>query len=143
GHDVTVYATGDSRPPGRLRFAFAAPVWPPDFDRERQHARHAWLDSSDCGADIVHLNVPDALLESSGATPSVITVHHAADARRGAQACRFASPVRTGPGTTPATTLTTPPRCCRACARRRRRCSGSASSTTRASSASCSAPRRS
>jgi len=42
GNTLTVYATGDSHPAGRLRFRFAAPIWPPDYAREREHAAFAW-----------------------------------------------------------------------------------------------------
>src|SRR5207253_44081 len=56
GHAVTVYATGDSRPAGRLRYRFAEPIWPPDYSREREHCAFAWDDIAREGADIVHLN---------------------------------------------------------------------------------------
>src|SRR5947209_1253034 len=60
GHDVIVYATGSSRPAGRLRYCFERPMWPPDWSREREHATFAWCDIAEQGADVVHVNGPDA-----------------------------------------------------------------------------------
>jgi glycosyltransferase involved in cell wall biosynthesis len=76
GHDVVVYATGDSRPAGRLRARFARPVWPPDPAAEREHARFALRDVEAFAPDIVHVNLPDALLAAAGARcPVVVTLH--------------------------------------------------------------------
>ena len=76
GHDVVVYATGDSRPAGRLRVHFARPIWPPDASAEREHAQFALRDVATFAPDIVHVNLPDALIPARGATcPLVATLH--------------------------------------------------------------------
>ena len=78
GHDVVVYATGDSHPAGRLRAHFARPVWPPDASAEREHARFALRDVAAFAPDIVHVNLPDALILARGvACPLVATIHGA------------------------------------------------------------------
>ncbi len=77
GHEVVVYATGDSRPAGALRACVPRPVWPPDYEAERRHAAFARHDVERIGADVVHLNSPDALLEFAGCRlPLVVTLHH-------------------------------------------------------------------
>jgi glycosyltransferase involved in cell wall biosynthesis len=42
GHDVTVFASGDSRPEARLRFHFPRPIWPPTKWRSSAMPRFAW-----------------------------------------------------------------------------------------------------
>jgi glycosyltransferase involved in cell wall biosynthesis len=80
GHEVFVYATGDSRPAGTLRYCFPRPVWPPDPEAERRHAAWAWRDARSRSPDVVHLNSPEALLEWSGGEPApVVTIHHGRD----------------------------------------------------------------
>ena len=89
GHAVTVYATGDSRPAGRLRYRFAEPIWPPDYSREREHCAFAWDDIAREGADIVHLNMPDGLLESPPRAGALITLHHPCDPKLEAIYARY------------------------------------------------------
>jgi glycosyltransferase involved in cell wall biosynthesis len=79
GHEVIVYATGDSRPAGTLRYHFSRAVWPPDAAAERRHAAWAWRDARALGAEVAHVNSPEALLEWDGALPTVATIHHAFD----------------------------------------------------------------
>jgi glycosyltransferase involved in cell wall biosynthesis len=79
GHEVLVYATGDSRPAGTLRHLFARAVWPPDSAAERRHAAWAWRDARALGAEVAHVNSPEALLEWDGELPTVATIHHALD----------------------------------------------------------------
>lgn len=92
GHEVIVYATGDSRPAGRLRYRFAHASWPIDFSRERAHAEFAWRDLASFEPDVVHCNLPDALCPELGdGRPTVVTIHHQRLARlmpayRGAKA---------------------------------------------------------
>jgi glycosyltransferase involved in cell wall biosynthesis len=82
GHQVFVYATGDSRPAGTLRHCFASAVWPPDPAAERRHGAWAWRDARALAADVVHVNSPEALLEWDGAEPApVVTIHHALEER--------------------------------------------------------------
>ena len=78
GHDVVVYATGDSLPAGRLRYRFAAARWPPDPSAEREHAQYAWSDLRRFRPDVVHVNGPEALpCEEAFAPPVVATIHDA------------------------------------------------------------------
>jgi glycosyltransferase involved in cell wall biosynthesis len=84
GHDVTVFATGDSDVP-RLRARFERPVWPPDPYFELLHCRFAAREIARGGFDVVHAQTP-ALLAFADAlgAPLVYTVHHAADPARSA-----------------------------------------------------------
>ncbi|HJU21424.1 MAG TPA: glycosyltransferase family 4 protein [Casimicrobiaceae bacterium] len=76
GHDVIVYATGDSKPAGRLRSSVERPIWPPDFAAEAAHARFALHDVDTVAPDIVHVNRPDALLpDDEWPCPVVVTLH--------------------------------------------------------------------
>lgn len=80
GHDVTLYATGDSQAPDgvTLRARFDAPVWPPQPYAELDHAAWAVEDIlGDARFDVVHAHVPSALAFSSMFdAPLVYTVHH-------------------------------------------------------------------
>jgi glycosyltransferase involved in cell wall biosynthesis len=86
GHDVTVFATGDSRPAGELRFRFAAPVWPPDDLAELRHAAFAFSHVAAEAArgrpyDVVHAHqAPAIAFGVMDATPLVLTIHHDRDA---------------------------------------------------------------
>jgi glycosyltransferase involved in cell wall biosynthesis len=79
GHDVTTFATGNSRVCGELRYHFARNVWPPDLDAEREHAEAAWREILDdpIGFDVVHVH-SGAALHAPGADvpPTVLTIHH-------------------------------------------------------------------
>jgi glycosyltransferase involved in cell wall biosynthesis len=80
GHEVTVFATGDSRAP-RLRAFFDRPVWPPDPYAEILHCRAAARHVRRGGFDVVHAHTPAmlAFADELGA-PLVYTVHHAGPA---------------------------------------------------------------
>jgi len=78
-HDVTVFATGDSRAPG-LRALFRRAVWPPDPYAELLHARFAVREIAAGGFDVVHAHVPAILaFVADLRTPLVYTLHHEAD----------------------------------------------------------------
>ncbi len=79
GHEVTVFATGDSRVP-RLRARFRSAVWPPDPHLGLLHARFAAGEIAQGGYDVVHAHLP-ALLAFADAlrAPLVYTIHHAPD----------------------------------------------------------------
>src|SRR6185312_11277527 len=78
GHELTVYAPGTSRPPGRLRWCFPRPIWPPDRARELEHAEHAWRDLQRDPPDVVHVNTPTALVAPARRDiPTIATLHHA------------------------------------------------------------------
>jgi glycosyltransferase involved in cell wall biosynthesis len=78
GHEVTVFATGNSEPAGELRFYFHAPVWPPDDLAELRHETCAWHDivNASPAFDVVHCNHPAAVsLQRVAPLPTVLTLH--------------------------------------------------------------------
>ena len=68
GHDVTVFATGDSRVPGARAF-FGRAVWPPDPHSELLHCRFAAREIARGDFDVVHAHVP-AMLAFADELPS-------------------------------------------------------------------------
>ena len=76
GHDVTLFGTGDSAPPCRLRAGIPRAVWPPDERVERAHA--AWaaaaIDEDVASFDLVHAHTP-AFLEFADLLPDLPVVH--------------------------------------------------------------------
>jgi glycosyltransferase involved in cell wall biosynthesis len=77
GHEVTVYATGDSTAPGRQRALFSQPIWPPNDLCELRHAAFAWQDIARGGFDLVHGNHAEHLAFTPFVdVPTVLTVHH-------------------------------------------------------------------
>ena len=80
GHEVAVFATGDSRAPG-LRAAFEAAVWPPDPYSELLHCRFAAEEIlADDGFDVVHAHSPSMVgFADALPVPMVYTLHHALD----------------------------------------------------------------
>jgi glycosyltransferase involved in cell wall biosynthesis len=79
GHDVTVFATGDSRAPG-LRALFDEPVWPPHAHIELLHCRFAAREIARGDFDVAHAHLAGLLAFADDLpSPMVYTVHHAAD----------------------------------------------------------------
>jgi glycosyltransferase involved in cell wall biosynthesis len=79
GHQVTVFATGDSTPEAELRAHFSAPVWPPDDMAELRHAAFAWrsIGAEDPPFDVIHAHQAQAIAFSAVCpVPTVITFHH-------------------------------------------------------------------
>jgi glycosyltransferase involved in cell wall biosynthesis len=79
GHDVTVFATGDSVPEAELRALFPAAVWPPDDMAELRHAAFSWssICAEDPPFDVVHAHHPYGIAFSTvGSVPTVVTMHH-------------------------------------------------------------------
>jgi glycosyltransferase involved in cell wall biosynthesis len=77
GHDVTVFATGDSRAAGKLRALFPCPQWPPRDLSEMRHAEFAWKELARGGFDVVHVHHAAALPFSDFVpVPCVATLHH-------------------------------------------------------------------
>ena len=79
GHQVTVFATGDSTPEAELRSHFAAPVWPPDDMAELRHSAFAWnsICAEDPPFDVVHAHQAHAIAFSAVCpVPTVLTLHH-------------------------------------------------------------------
>jgi glycosyltransferase involved in cell wall biosynthesis len=81
GHDVTLFATGDSEGPD-VRWLFERAVWPPDNDLELEHSMFAAQEIAREQFDLVHVHVPSLVAEArSLGAPVVYTVHHARDER--------------------------------------------------------------
>jgi glycosyltransferase involved in cell wall biosynthesis len=79
GHDVTMFATGDSKPACRLKSCFPEPVWPPNELAELRHASFAWAEVARAlhGFDVVHLHHAAGLsFTRLVSTPTVYTIHH-------------------------------------------------------------------
>ncbi|HET8541338.1 MAG TPA: glycosyltransferase [Anaeromyxobacter sp.] len=76
GHEVTVFATGDSRV-RRLRACFRRAIWPPDPYAGLLHARFAAAEIAAGAFDVVHAHLPSFLAFGEDlAAPVVYTVHH-------------------------------------------------------------------
>ncbi|AUX25395.1 glycosyl transferase [Sorangium cellulosum] len=79
GHEVTLYATGDSVVSGRRRALYPTACWPPALEDEANHA--AWAISEiarEGGFDVLHLSSPVGILFiRSVRVPVVHTIHHA------------------------------------------------------------------
>jgi glycosyltransferase involved in cell wall biosynthesis len=81
GHDVTLFATGDSEGPD-LRWAFERPVWPPDPESELAHCRAAARTIARERFDLVHAHAAPLLASARElGAPVVYTIHHARDER--------------------------------------------------------------
>jgi glycosyltransferase involved in cell wall biosynthesis len=79
GHEVVLFATGDSRVPG-LRWAFEQAIWPPEPWAEVVHCRRAAELAATGGFDLVHAHAPAmAAFADRLPCPLVLTLHHAAD----------------------------------------------------------------
>lgn len=95
GHEVVLFATGDSRPPCAVRALFPRPVWPPAPLPELAHV--AWAAEQIArdvrGFDVVHAHLPMAvaLARLLPGLPVVYTLHHDRDE----ELARF---YRLGPG---------------------------------------------
>jgi glycosyltransferase involved in cell wall biosynthesis len=78
GHDVTLYATGDSRAAGDVRAYYQSAIWPPDPYHELNHVARAMYELlSTVKVDVIHANTPAALAFARMVdTPIVYTLHH-------------------------------------------------------------------
>ena len=80
GHDVTLFATGDSRSSGRLEFFYSRSQWPPETLTDLHHVSWAMERAAAGGFDVVHANSAVALaLHRFLPTPLVYTLHHQRD----------------------------------------------------------------
>src|SRR5579883_2601166 len=62
GHEIVLFATGDSKVSGQVLSRFSAPVWPPEPYHEIAHAAWAFQRIvADGPFDVVHAHVPSAL----------------------------------------------------------------------------------
>src|SRR6185503_13477015 len=82
GHEVTLYATGDSQSSARLKFLFPKAVWPPkniflNPVTEIDHASWAVQDATLSGAEIIHMHCPLGIsLQRFSSVPQIYTIHH-------------------------------------------------------------------
>jgi glycosyltransferase involved in cell wall biosynthesis len=79
GHQVTLFATGDSRTRAPLQALYEEAVWPPDPYTELDHASWAMRQVAEGGFDLVHAHCPAALAlgRLTPRLPLVYTIHHA------------------------------------------------------------------
>ena len=81
GHDVTLFATGDSEVSCRKRWLYPCPAWPPHPHDEIAHLGWALSDAARGGFDVVHINSPLGIpLGRFLDAPVVHTLHHHRDA---------------------------------------------------------------
>jgi glycosyltransferase involved in cell wall biosynthesis len=95
GHDVVLYATGDSHVEGaEVRYRYEEAIWPPDPWRELNHAAFAMRDIAASGDfDVIHAHVAPALAYASFVdVPMIYTIHHVHEARLHELYESFASP---------------------------------------------------
>ena len=76
GHDVTLFATGDSEGPD-VRWLHERAAWPPNLEAEVAHARFAAEEIARDEFDLVHAHVPSMVAEAGRlGAPVVYTLHH-------------------------------------------------------------------
>jgi glycosyltransferase involved in cell wall biosynthesis len=79
GHDVTVFATGDSSLPD-VRAVFRRAVWPPNPYVELLHCRFAAREIARGGFDVVHAHAPAMVAFADDlSAPMIYTIHHEPD----------------------------------------------------------------
>lgn len=77
GHQVVVYATGDSSCAGDVMARFPVGTWPPSDAAEQEHAAFAFGDLSRRQVDVVHVHSAGALRAHRGCSaPCFLTMHH-------------------------------------------------------------------
>ncbi|MFL5618154.1 MAG: glycosyltransferase family 4 protein [Gemmatimonadaceae bacterium] len=82
GHEVVLFATGDSRTSGQLRALYAEAQWPPEVLRELNHTAWAMHEVAEHGQiDVIHLHSATALACGRFVPhiPMVYTLHHERD----------------------------------------------------------------
>lgn len=79
GHDVTVFATGDSCTGAELRYLYKKAQWPPGLMADLNHVTWAMQQVLDGDYDLVHAHSVSALASSRFVPkiPLVYTIHHA------------------------------------------------------------------
>ncbi len=79
GHELTLFGTGDSSAPATIRYCYARPVWPPNEEAERVHARFSieQIEKAKPAYDVVQVNT-NAAYEYARILrcPLVHTIHH-------------------------------------------------------------------
>jgi glycosyltransferase involved in cell wall biosynthesis len=78
GHQVTLFATGDSRTRATLQALYGGAVWPPEPYTELDHVSWAMRQVAEGGYDVVHAHSAPALALGRLAPrlPLVYTIHH-------------------------------------------------------------------
>ncbi len=78
GHEVTLFATGDSRSSAELRHLYDEAQWPPTFLHDANHVSWAMQQVHDEDFDVVHVHSASALIYTrlSSRPPVVYTLHH-------------------------------------------------------------------
>jgi glycosyltransferase involved in cell wall biosynthesis len=95
GHEVIVYANGESRARCEVRWIYAEADWPPLPDANQtlkslEHCAWALSDSRDLAIDVVHLNDAIAVpLSRFLSTPVIHTLHHPWEAELSALYARY------------------------------------------------------
>jgi glycosyltransferase involved in cell wall biosynthesis len=81
GHDVVLFATGDSESAVPTRSMFDVAQWPPDPLTELEHAAWAIAEAAREEFDVVHVHSASAIPVAKAilARPLIYTVHHARD----------------------------------------------------------------
>lgn len=84
GHDVTVYANGESHPAGELRWLYEQAEWPVQSPAEaatKELAHTAWAcEDAARHCDLIHLNcAPGVVFSRFVDRPFVATLHHPAE----------------------------------------------------------------
>lgn len=81
GHEVTLYATGDSESTAKVRALYREAVWPPRPLQESNHASWALREAVTRGAEVIHVNSASALAFTRFIPdiPLVYTIHHDRD----------------------------------------------------------------
>ena len=83
GHEVTLFATGDSLTEGTLRWRYPAGQWPPDHMTDLDHVAWAMEEVGNGPFDVVHAHSASALAFRGlvPRCPMAYTIHHARDER--------------------------------------------------------------
>lgn len=81
GHDVVLYATGDSVTSAELRALYPRAEWPPNLMADLNHVAWAMADVQRDRFDVVHAHTAAALAFGRliPATPLIYTLHHVKD----------------------------------------------------------------
>ena len=81
GHDVTLFATGDSHTRARLASLYPRAVWPPSHYPDLNHTAWAMAEVARSQFDVIHAHSPTALALGRMVpdVPLVYTLHHAVE----------------------------------------------------------------
>lgn len=91
GHDVTLFATGDSRTRAPLCSLYPTAQWPPGWFTDLNHTAWAMSEVAQARYDVIHAHGAAALAlrRFSPDTPLVYTLHHAQDPELSAYYTQF------------------------------------------------------